>query len=419
MHFEPRPDNDFHAFWQTYFTRCQEVCPQICAIAAKWTFEDLIPGLSDFDTRFILRDGFTTAQWCQLSVDVGQVHTQMVRDFPAWARNLEHLPGINLTSGEVTDPLLFYPEFQQWTYYGGDQDTVNAIERCLERHAWSRRDELFQLKKIGTFFGPYIRGIDPPINLGPWENKYALHSRFMHYFTPPIQAGVSLVEQRNVRGKFESLRRARELFPQPETIDMILETVERHYEVPAYYDEPRLTEIERELEDYLSGMWAALAEHVTLLVPQGSDDRQAVAARIAAVPIDVVESFFESIKFGRLLRGRLLFYAESIPWFASEWLVRNELNRIAGHFFTNPLTVYGRIRFEEDLPPADVLGRLRGDLLDSAVCDELLAFASLASVPTSEGAEKERAREVADLFDAVLVTSEALAQDLLQRLDLT
>ena len=418
MHFEPQPENDFQQFWKTYYGRCREAFSGIRAVAAKWTAEDLIPGLSDFDTRFILRDDMTTEEWCHLSLEVGRVHTQLAREFPSWARNLEHLPGINLTAAEITDPLLFYPEFQQWTYYDGDPDTVRQIEEYLASHAWSRRDELFQLKKISTFFGPYIRGIDPPINIGPWESKYPLHSRFMHYFAPPVQAGVSLAEHRNVAGKFEALRRARELFPQPETIDMILESVERHYEVPEYYEEPRVTEIERELEQYLVRMWAALADHIILLAPEASDDKQAVAKKVSAVPIDPVESFYASIKFGRLLRGRLLFYAGSIPWFDSEWLIHNELNRLVSGFFTTPLTVYGRIRFDESVEPEEVVRRIRGELLDDETCDDLLAFAKVASAEVFEGAEKDRSREVAGYFDAVLVTAEALAQDLLHRLDL-
>src|SRR5690606_23294976 len=63
MKFEPRPANDFLAFMQTYYERCRQRIPKIVAVAAKWAFEDLIPGLSDFDTRFILRGPMSADDW--------------------------------------------------------------------------------------------------------------------------------------------------------------------------------------------------------------------------------------------------------------------------------------------------------------------------------------------------------------------
>jgi len=44
--FAPKPDNDFRAFYTRYFERCAERFGKIEALAAKWTFEDLIPGSS-------------------------------------------------------------------------------------------------------------------------------------------------------------------------------------------------------------------------------------------------------------------------------------------------------------------------------------------------------------------------------------
>ena len=50
MRFEKKPENDFARFIDAYFEECAAACPRIEGIAGKWTFEDLIPGLSDFDT---------------------------------------------------------------------------------------------------------------------------------------------------------------------------------------------------------------------------------------------------------------------------------------------------------------------------------------------------------------------------------
>lgn len=415
MNFEPAPANDFLAFMEAYHTRCRERIPAICAVAAKWTFEDLVPGLSDFDTRFILRDPMSVDDWQAMSLAVGEVHTEMARAFPRWHRNLEHLPGVNLTVAELTDPRLFYPEFQQWTFYGGGAAVIEKLRARLGALAWSERDELYHLKKIATFYGPYQRGIDPPVNLGPWENKYALHSRLMHWFTPPVQAMVSLIQRRNVPGKLEALRLARTLLPEPGTIDRLFTVLGLHYETPELYAEPRLSELERRLESYLAQGWAALAGHVTLVEPARGDDRDAVRAKVAAAPSDPVHAFFESAKFGRLLEGRLRFYGADVPGFDSAWLIRNEIGRIVPNFYTKPLTIYGRLRFDEELAPEAVLDRLRGDVLGTEIVEGLRRFATVAAQPIEAGEAQRRARAVAELYAPVLVATEALAQDLLQR----
>src|SRR5690606_23763799 len=117
MQFAPAPPNDFREFCAAYAGRCRQRVPGICAIAAKWTFEDLIPGLSDFDTRFILRDPMDAEGWRAMSLAVGEVHTELARARPDWHRNLEHLPGLNLTESELLDPRLYNPECRQWTFY--------------------------------------------------------------------------------------------------------------------------------------------------------------------------------------------------------------------------------------------------------------------------------------------------------------
>jgi hypothetical protein len=415
--FEPKPANDFLDFMYAYHARCQARLPQIRAVAAKWTFEDLIPGLSDFDTRFIVADGSGRVEdWQRMALEVGQVHTEMCREFPHWARNLEHTPGINLTVSELCDPRLFYSEFQQWTFYEGDEPTIAQLKRELGKHPWGPRDELHHLKKFATFCGPYQRGIDPAVNLGRFESKYPLHSRFMHYFAPPVQAAVSLAIKQNVPGKLDALRKARELFPHREVIDQIFATLDRHYETPELYAEPRLTEIERELERYLDRAWASLAPHVTLVRPERGDRSAEMRRKVRAVPVDPVHGFFESAKFGRLLKGRLLFYAESIPWFDTAWLIRNEIGRIVANFYTKPLSIYGLARFGEKLEAAAVLDRIAGGLISANDRDHMNRFVAVASDPIAAGREREQARRVAEVFDVVTPVTEALGADLLDRI---
>jgi hypothetical protein len=412
LSFEPQPPNDFRRFIETYFERCRAVCPKLEAIAGKWTFEDLIPGLSDFDTRFIFADDTTVEEWFETSIAVGQVHTRLAKESPDWARILEHLPGLNLTRAEVMDPRTYYPEFQQWTYYRGEAGLIDAVRAYLGEKPWGRRDEIFHLKKFATYYGPYLRGIDPPVNIGRWENKYPLHSRFMHYFTPPVQSALSLVRRKGVCGKLDALRGARDVFPHPEIIGLTLEAVDRHYEIPRYYQEPELTEIEKRLATYLRDVCGELAGHVTLIdFPPGVTPEE-LRSRIAAIPADPRERFFEGAKFCRLMKGRLLFYAEEIPGFETSWLIRNELGRIVRNFYDQPLTTFALACFGESVSAAQALDRLRGDVLPAEICDGVASFVRVAQSPLSDGEEKLRARRVADVFEPVHAMLEILDTEL-------
>jgi hypothetical protein len=410
--FEPKPENDFAEFIDVYFQRCRERFPKLRAIAGKWNFEDLIPGLSDFDTRFIVADDTTLDDWMTMSLNVGQVHTELALSRPQWARMLEHLPGINLTVSEITDPTTYYPEFGQWTFYHGDEAVIEYIGRYLAGKQWSKRDEAFFLKRFVTYFGPYQRGIDPPINLGKWESKYPLHSRFMHYFTPPVQAAVSIAKRRAVRGKADALHLARDLFGHPQVIDHLLDALHRHYEVPEYYAEPKLSEIERELEAYLHGVYAQLRHHVTLINVDPAESPEQVRSRIAAVPSDPIESFFSGARFCRLMKGRLLFYSQSIDWFDSAWLIRNELGRIVNNFHDMPLVAYGQIRFGRQMTPQEVLDRLTGDIVTAEDRQAVANFVREASAPIPQQQERPRARRVAAMFDPMLRVIERLRNDM-------
>lgn len=414
MRFEPKPANDFPLFIETYFERCRAECPKLLAITGKWTFEDLIPGLSDFDSRFIFDDDVTVEEWARMSSAVGLVHTGLAKESPRWARILEHLPGLNLTRAEMTDPRTYYPEFQQWTCYRGDRKTMDAVEGYLARKPWGRRDEDFHLRKFATYFGPYLRGIDPPINIGRWESKYPLHSRFMHYFTPPVQSALSIVRRKGARGKLAALRGAREVFPHPEVIDMVLEAVDRHYEIPEYYKDSRLAEIERLLETYLKDAYACLAGHVSLIEIDPADTPVKLKSRISAVAVDPRERFFEGSKFSRFMKGRLRFYAENILWFDSAWLIRNELGRIVNNLYDQPLRTFAMARFGENLPPGRALERLNRDTLPPDVCSGVEEFVRRARLPIAAGGEKTAARQVAEVFDPVLIMLEVLGAELIR-----
>jgi hypothetical protein len=414
VNFTPAPANDFREFIAQYFARCRAAYDRIVAIAGKWTFEDLIPGLSDFDTRLIVQGEMTPADWTTMSLAIGRVHTGMAREFPHWARNLEHLPGLNLTVNEMCNSLLYSPEFQQWTFYAGDESAIARIKTSLAKHEWSTRDEHFHLRKIVTYIGPYQRGIDPAINLGAWESKYPLHSRFLHYFSPPVQSSVSLASRGHFPGKLLAMRAAGRLFHNVEVINLALDAVRKHYELPELYVDPALSDLERRLDHALLAIWRQLREHVTLVEIGPEDSAEDARRKIAAASANAIDLFFESIKFCRLMRGRLMFYSEDIPWFDSIWLIRNELGRMKANFHDKPLAAYALARYGEKLSPAAVLTRLQGELLSQSDVEAMQRFASLLCEPIVAGEERKQARRIADSFDPVLRVLEMLSASMMQ-----
>ena len=73
-----------------------------------------------------------------------------MKAFPRWVRNLEHLPGINLTVDEMTDPLLHYAEYPQWTFYEGDAAVIvvgAAASAASTAHASTRARTATQSRK--------------------------------------------------------------------------------------------------------------------------------------------------------------------------------------------------------------------------------------------------------------------------------
>jgi len=401
MRFEPRPKNDFEEFFELYYAECRKRVPKIACVAAKWTFEDLIPGLSDFDTRFILDEGMTIEDWCEMSAAVGEVHLDLCRRYPHWARNLEHLPGINLMWSEMMDAETYYPEYPQWTYYRTTRpEKLAALERYLADRPWDEKDEYHHLSKFCLYYGRYDRKIDPPVNLGPFENKYPLHSRFMHYFCPPLQAAICILKKRPVRGKMETIRLAQEMFPEQEIFFEMEEVVERHYEVPELYEEPELTYLEDRLERALRFLRDRIAPHLTLVPDAPKKAAAEWKAALKEVPISPLLRAFSAARFSRLMKGRLRFYAEAPPHFDSTWPIENELLRLRRNFFDIPVRVYCEVTTGE-IPedPAAVLPSLHPDILNDEELRCTEEFIRLLPGHWKDGEQKRIAAALADIFD--------------------
>jgi hypothetical protein len=401
MKFAPKPENDFAEYIRTYYRECRYRFDRIEGIAGKWMFRDLVPGLSDFDTRFILSDGMTADDWCAMSSAVGEAHLALCQKYPAWARNLEHLPGVNLTWSELTAERSYYPEFQQWTYYHTEHPhKISAALDQLGQRPWDIKDEYFHLKKFCLYFGRYDRSIDPPINLAVYANKYPLHSRLMHYFSPPVLSAVCLLEKRNFAGKMEAFEWCARLFPQLGCWDMVNEILHANYETPRWFAEPDVTELEDALEAALRVLARAVRDNITLVPPQAGLDISAWKRALQQTPIDPALAIFDNAKFARLMKGRLWFYVRAPAHFATAWLIQNELRRIGQHFFRAPFQTYWQIRTGQPVEnPADILDELREDLLSQAEIDATREFDRLTSAPASPGQETDLAAAIVSVFD--------------------
>ena len=404
MRFEPVPANDFEAFIDLYYEECRRRMPPIAAIAGKWTFEDLIPGLSDFDTRFIVEDGMTVPQWCEMSTTVGEVHLDLCRRYPHWARNLEHLPGVNLTWSELMDPDFYYPEYPQWSFYRTSQpEKLAAVDEYLAGRAWDAKDEYFHLSKFCLYYGRYDRAIDPPVNLGPFDGKYPLHSRFMHYFCPPLQAALCILRKRPVRGKMETVRLARELFPGQPVFAEMEEAVERHYEVPELYEEPALTHLEDRLEAALDFVREQIAPHLALVPGAQDKGMPEWKAALKAVKVSPLLRAFGAGRFSRLMKGRLRFYNAAPPHFDSTWPMENELQRLRRSFYDTTASVYCEVT-GVDVPEdtVDILPRLHPGVLNAEEFRCTREFVRVLTARRPNEDHKEAAAAVADIFDGFL-----------------
>ena len=398
--FTPEPPNVFEGHIKEYYERVRERSPTLDAVCGKWDFDDLIPGLSDFDARFIFSDGTQAEDWPEISRAVGEVHTAICREDPSRARILEHLPGINLIWSEVMDPLSYYPEFKQWTFYHGPDGRIDELEDYLTGQPWNSVDELFSLKKFATYYTPYDRDIDPPINLHEFESKYPLHSRVMHYFCPPLQSLVSIRLKRMIRGKHETFSLARDCFAGGELIDEVFDILECHYEKPELYDDPRQMEFETKLYDYLVNAYRTVAPMIEIFTAFPGDTRREILDKCALVSTDLWSRLFAGVKFSRLMMGRLCFYAESIPHFDSIWLIENELKRLINMFYVTTLTAFGVIIWGDELLPEEVLNRLRGKFLTVSECEVIEAFADIFNHGYEVATIKDIAREIAKRMES-------------------
>jgi len=410
LRFTPKPANDFPEFIETYFLRCQAECPEIEGSAGKWKFEDLIPRLSDFDTRFLTRGGLGAEDWNRISMAVGKVHFQLALERPEWARTLEHLPGVNLMWDELFAPRNYYTEFCQWTFYQGPADKIQQATEHFSDRTWSDQDVAYHWKRIALYYDRYSRTIDPPINLGEFESKYPLHSRCMHYLAPPLHSAVCLHDRRTAPGKMDTFRRAETIFPQRAVMESVRDAISRHYEIPSWYEEPEITRLDARLETYLREAINVLLERDPSFDcprdPRPAQLRTAVGRLPATAPL---AALFENVKFARFMKGRLWFFGQEIDWFDSLPLIQIELGRIRKNFLVTPLEIFSAQILGEKRSWNEVVDALTGQEISAEEAAVFRKFHALADPTLPKSEYKKRALEIADIFSPFLTALEKIS----------
>jgi hypothetical protein len=356
--------NAFQEFAHCLYEETKKAVPQFSSLWAKWDREDLIPFLSDFDSRLVCRSGMMPEHWVELDRVTGELHLDITRRHPEWARILEHTPGVTVTHEEVLDESLFHPETQQWSLYLGDHEWYPVVEDYHQTRVWGRRHEFYFLKRFLYFYGPYIHGIDPPINLGQYEHKYALHSRFWHYFVPALQAALSLVERRSVRGKFETLDGWLEHFPAEPILLKVQAGVQAHYEMPELTDQAALLKLEEDLHLFLQKVMEVVKESITIVDTRGPIDIRRYKQEMQETPVDPMMIIYDGVRFSRIRKGRYYFYLNSPDFFSADRLVASEIKWLQD-YFTEPLfKAYGKLRLgQSNYDLEGILGDLRGRLI--------------------------------------------------------
>jgi hypothetical protein len=409
MHsFHPPLDKgrqDFLDFASILLERTKTVFPACTSIWAKWNSEDLIPFLSDFDSRMVCNAPVSIEEWIEFDRVIGDLHAKLCRERCDWARILEHTPGVCTAWDEMLDPDFFHPETEQWSFYFGNGERRAELEAFQHTQQWGTRHEFYFLGRLLHYLGPYRRGIDPPINLGAWEYKYAMHSRLWHYFVPALQAALSLVKRRTIRGKFEALHGWQEVFPEDALLNRVTYMVERHYEVKELGDSAALGRLEDELCSFLERLGPILQPYVTLV-----DLNDAVRAKTAlsAIDPDPLLTLYDVVRFSRVRRGRYYVYLNSPECFHSEILIEREVKLLKDFFTTRVLKAYSQFR----LGTFDMsLNVMLEDLGDGSITPEekkAIRQTFDLALQCRLGGERETLRQALDLYPAYYSALESI-----------
>jgi hypothetical protein len=331
--------------------------PHVVALVAKWDKADLVPGLSDMDFRIVCDDDTTVDDWVEIDRFTGRLHLEMVRAQPQWNRINEHTAGAGLTISEALGDVAGTPEQSHWSLWWGRRDWFDRLKAEVALRPFTAADEHYHLGKFLHYYSPYIHGIDPPINLGTFEPKYALHSRSWHYFAPPMLSAASLLARKHFSGKRAGLAWLRENGYVVEQVDAVFHQVNAHYETPEQTGVDRLQAFEDLLFAGFEELLPRVVDSVEHLDIDRSDSPAKLKRQLASSGSDAIAVLMENVRSTRIRAGRYFFLANAPEHFDARPLVYYELPWIKefyGPVFDSLRTLLG----DGTLDPQQCLGEL-------------------------------------------------------------
>lgn len=405
--------NEFHEFAQEYFLHCTAGLGSLDALVAKWNFEDLIPGLSDFDSRIIVTDCLGPEEMIRVDQLIGQVHLELCREFPRWARILEHPPGICVRWNELYDKRLYQPETLTWSFYMGKEQEFKKLEDYMGRISWSHIEEHYFLSKFAYYFSPYQRGIDPAINLGIFEPEYAWHSRAMHYFVPAIQAGLSVMKRKAIKGKFDTLRIWKDILPEEMIFDEIIEMALSQYNLLYIQDDNALARFEKRLFEVLCRIKELVFESVTCFTLNPTEDIIRLKDKLKQFPINPLVTIFNGVRFCRIRKGRLLFYLEAPEHFSTDWLIANEFIKWNREVFIKAIVgAYGELKCgKSDAGLDEIIETICPEVIDNREAGVLRKMYEISFIRYKKGMERESFKEIVPLWADYYLILEKILED--------
>jgi hypothetical protein len=250
----------------------------------------------------------------------------MVRAHPEWNRINEHPAGAGMTLAELEDERTYSPECAAWTLWAGDAAWFESFLSRRRCRPFTAADERYHAQRFLSYFSPYQHGIDPPINLGPFEPKYALHSRCWHYFAPPMYSAACLLARRSFAGKHEALRWLGGHGLVAAEVDAVLHRVAAHYEPPELHSREAMAAFESVLFEGFKSLLRPVCDAVRSIRLQWTADVLVLRRQLAAAPADPLVVLLECTMFARIRTGRYAFYLNAPDHFDGAWLLANEMN---------------------------------------------------------------------------------------------
>jgi hypothetical protein len=403
---------DFFELVTWFGERWSATFADLSLLTCKWRPEDLIPGLSDLDTRVICEE-IGPEDWVRLDELAYRAHLEITQARPEWARKLEHTPGVCSTKSEVLDGVLFQPEMRDWDFYWGDREFFDRLRTFVQNRPWGAVDEYYFLaKRFVPWCTPYNRSIDPPVNIPPrLLSKYALHSRVMHYFVPCIKAALAVINRNTVTGKRESLYRWAQICPQESVLREAIDMLELHYEVPWLEDKQAWYAFEERLWQFIQKITPEVLRCVTI-VDLGNDlSMENLRRKLKDTAGEPMMTLYNGVRFTRIRKGRWQFYLNAPSFFDTGQLCLWEISWLS-HTFTGPLfEAYAQIKWgEQGLTLDEILARMTPALIDEREgCIIRQVFAAAAGRPTSTEARERLSRAVEVFTDYYLILERMLA----------